>query len=89
MVLDLHGHTQKKRAFFYGCADRTTPHKARLFPYLASKISALFEFSSCNFAMEKSKEATARITLYNLIKSPEIFTIETSQFGLADKFLST
>lgn len=39
--------------------------------------------------MDKSKESTARITLYNLIKSTEIFTIETSQFGMLDKFLSS
>lgn len=42
MLLDLHGHTQKRKVFFYGCADRSTPHKARLFPYLASKLSVYF-----------------------------------------------
>ena len=55
MIIDLHGHTQKRRAFFYGCTDRTAPHKTRLFPYLVSKISSVFDFSSCNFAMERSK----------------------------------
>ena len=38
--------------------------------------------------MERSKESTARISLYTLIKAPEIFTLETSQFGIVDKFLS-
>lgn len=89
MVLDLHGHTQKRKSFFYGCTEKNYPHRTRLFPYLASKLSPHFEFASCNFAMEKSKEATARITLYNLIKSPDIFTIETSQFGMNDRFLSS
>jgi cytosolic carboxypeptidase protein 2/3 len=70
MILDLHGHTQKRKSFFYGCADRVAPHRPRLFPYLTTKLSSFFEFSSCNFAMEKSKEATARITLYNLLKIP-------------------
>jgi len=55
MVIDLHGHTQKKRSFFYGCGDKNTPHKARLFPYMASKLYENFDFNSCNFAMEKSK----------------------------------
>ena len=88
MIIDIHGHTQKRKAFFYGCTDRTAPHKTRLFPYLVSKLSSIFDFSSCNFAMERSKESTARISLYTLIKAPEIFTLETSQFGIADKFLS-
>jgi hypothetical protein len=89
MILDLHGHTQKRKAFFYGCTDRNAPHKTRLFPYLVSKLSSIFDFSSCNFAMERSKEATARITLYNMIRAPEIFTLEISQFGLMDRFLGS
>lgn len=89
MVLDFHGHTQKRKSFFYGCNDKAFPYKTRLFPYLTTKISSNFEFGYCNFSMEKSKESTARITLYNLIKSTEIFTIETSQFGMLDKFLSS
>ena len=88
MIIDIHGHTQKRKAFFYGCTDRTAPHKPRLFPYVVSKLSSIFDFSSCNFAMERSKESTARISLYTLIKAPEIFTLETSQFGIVDKFLS-
>ena len=88
MIIDIHGHTQKRKAFFYGCTDKNAPHKTRLFPYLVSKFSSNFDFSSCNFAMERSKESTARISLYNLIKAPEIFTLETSQFGIVDQFLS-
>lgn len=42
MVLDLHGHTQKRKAFFYGCNDKACPYKTRLFPYLATKISSNF-----------------------------------------------
>lgn len=75
MVIDLHGHTQKRQAFFYGCADKLMPHRARLFPYMTTKVSQAFEFASCNFALQKSKESTARITLYNIIKSPDIFTL--------------
>jgi len=51
MILDLHGHTQKRRAFFYGCTDKSAPHKTRLFPYLMTKLSTFFDFGSCNFAM--------------------------------------
>jgi len=42
MVLDLHGHTQKRKAFFYGCTDRSVPHRTRLFPFLTSKLSSHF-----------------------------------------------
>jgi hypothetical protein len=42
MILDFHGHTQKRQSFFFGCNDKNQPHKCRLFPYLASKISQRF-----------------------------------------------
>jgi hypothetical protein len=73
--MDLHGHTQKKQAFFFGCNDKNQPHKCRLFPYLASKLSSTFDFSSCNFYLDKSKLSTARITLFMLMKNCDVFTL--------------
>lgn len=55
MVLDLHGHTQKRKSFFYACNDKNYPYKTRLFPYLTTKLSPNFEFAYCNFSMDKSK----------------------------------
>jgi hypothetical protein len=105
MVIDLHGHTQKRQAFFFGCNDKSQPHKCRLFPYLLTKLgnnqsansvsppsysglsnnssiitsslalpsllssSSPFDFSSCNFYLDKSKLSTARITLFMLLKN--------------------
>lgn len=84
MVIDLHGHTQKRQAFFFGCNDKNQPHKCRLFPYLLSKISQNYDFNSCNFAIDKCKLSTARITLFMLLKNCDVFTLETSQYGTKD-----
>ncbi len=69
MVIDLHGHSQKRQAFFFGCNDKSQPHKCRLFPYLLTKISSNYDFSSCNFCIDRSKLSTARITLFMLLKN--------------------
>lgn len=42
MIIDLHGHSQKKKVFMYGCNDKMNPHKCRLFPYMLSKVSKHF-----------------------------------------------
>ena len=42
MLLDLHGHSQMKKVFAYGCHDRFEPHKCRLFPYMVSKLTENF-----------------------------------------------
>lgn len=78
MIIDFHGHTQKKQSFFFGCPDRVHPHKCRLFPYLMSKLSPeLYDFPSCNFHINKSKLTTARITLFMMLKShgTEVLTL--------------
>jgi hypothetical protein len=85
LIIDLHGHTQKRQAFFYGCNDRNQPHKCRLFPYLLSKLSPSYDFGSSNFSIDKSKISTARVTLFMLLKSCDVFTLETSQFGLKNE----
>ena len=51
MIIDLHGHSQKKKVFMYGCNDKFHPHKCRLFPYVLSKVSKHFEFNFCNFSI--------------------------------------
>lgn len=75
MILDLHGHTQKKEIFAYGCNDKREPQRCRLFPYIISKLSPFFEFRFCNYFMDKSKMGTARISLFHLLKIPYTYTI--------------
>lgn len=81
MFIDLHGHTQKKNFFAYGCNDKQEPHRCRLFPYIVSKITENFAFKFCNFHIDRSKIGTARVTMYKELKIPYIYTIEGSQFG--------
>ncbi len=75
MILDLHGHTKKKKIFAYGCNNRNEPHRCRLFPYIVSKQTSYFEFKFCNYHISKSKYGTARISLFNELKIPYIYTI--------------
>ena len=42
LVLDLHGHSRRKKMFIYGCNDRMNPMKCREFPYLLSKFNSNF-----------------------------------------------
>jgi len=47
-----------------------------------SKLSQIYDFGSANFFIDKSKISTARITLFMLLKNCDVFTLETSQFGI-------
>lgn len=89
MILDLHGHTQRKKVFAYGCNDKNEPHRSRLYPYILSKLTSFFDFKSCNFCIDKSKAGTARVSLFNQLKVPYTYTIETSQFGTTEGHLSS
>jgi len=44
MFCDMHGHSRKKNAFIYGCADKSNPYKTKEFPFLVSKASKSFSF---------------------------------------------
>jgi murein tripeptide amidase MpaA len=49
LVMDLHGHSRRKKMFMYGCNDWMNPMKCREFPYLLSKLNPNFEYRYCNF----------------------------------------
>ena len=40
-----------------------------------------FNFADCSFKMPKSKESTARITMFHQLKFPFVFTLEASFAG--------
>jgi len=71
----------RKNAFFYGNATEANPYKARMFPLIMSKVSKYVAFEDCRFAVQRSKESTARIALWREHKSENIFTLEASFFG--------
>ena len=64
LFCDLHGHSRKHNVFMYGCHNPKFPEETRIFPYLLSKISKFFSFESSRFGIQKTKESTARISLY-------------------------
>ena len=84
MCCDLHGHSRRKNIFMYGNNFDNRPHATRVFPFIMSKLLDFFSFESCRFSMHRSKEATARVTLWRELKIPCVFTLEASFCG-ADK----
>eukprot|EP00105_Crassostrea_gigas_P021414 XP_011440536.1 PREDICTED: uncharacterized protein LOC105337506 isoform X3 [Crassostrea gigas] len=67
---DLHGHSRKQNVFIYGCENRHNPEKRlkeRVFPLMLNKNAPdKFKFESCKFKVQKSKEGTGRIVMWNM-----------------------
>ena len=67
---DLHGHSRKQNVFIYGCENRYSPDKRlkeRVFPCMLNKNAPeKFHFDSCKFKVQKSKEGTGRIVMWNM-----------------------
>lgn len=80
-ICDFHGHSKKKNIFMYGCNVPEEPELTRAVPFIISKISKYFHYPSCSFKMQKSKEATMRISMFKETKIPLIYTLEASFFG--------
>lgn len=80
---------KRMNSFIYACRKEEDFVSCRLFPVLLSKISEIFQFRDCTFALEQYKESAARIAVWNEINDPEediyeainVFTLETSFFG--------
>mmetsp|Transcript_19965 Transcript_19965/g.36974 ORF Transcript_19965/g.36974 Transcript_19965/m.36974 type:complete len:796 (+) Transcript_19965:342-2729(+) len=81
MICDLHGHSRKPNIFMYGCNIPADPSACKLFPYIVSKVSSVFNFEGCRFGMQKDKESTLRITLFKELRLPMVFTCEASFCG--------
>ena len=81
LICDLHGHSRKKNIFMYGCNFKRSPQICKLFPYILSKLSPVFSYSSSRFGVQKSKESTLRVSLFRELKIPNIYTLEASFCG--------
>lgn len=84
LFCDFHGHSRRKNIFMYGNNQTEKPEATRIFPFIMSKICDFFSFEYSRFSVHKSKEATARITMWKELKIPTIYTMEASFCG-ADK----
>lgn len=63
--IDLHGHSQKKRSFVYGCNEveeggTTQWTKARLLPKILARLTTFFNIDDCRFRITEDKLSTAR-----------------------------
>lgn len=81
LYCDLHGHSRRKNIFMYGNHNASAPEQPRLFPFILSKLLSYFSFEASRFAVQRSKESTARITMWRELKIPAIYTMEASFCG--------
>ena len=81
LVCDLHGHSRRMNVFMYGCNVPDSPERTREFPLVLSKLSGLFDYKSCSFHMQRSKESTLRISMFKELEIPNVFTLEASFCG--------
>jgi hypothetical protein len=65
----------------YGCNVPSAPEDTRLYPFILSRLCPFFVFGHSRFGNQKSKEATARVAMYNELKIPAIYTMESSFCG--------
>lgn len=42
-----------------------------------------FSFAKCKFKVEKYKEGTSRISMWRQLRTPAVYTLETSMCGAA------
>ena len=69
MLIDLHGHSKKypilyfRMNSFFFCSRPEIGSLGYLFPFLASKIESIFDFSSCTFNTTPDKLNTLRCQL--------------------------
>eukprot|EP00794_Sanderia_malayensis_P018239 gene18239-20058_t len=84
LYCDLHGHSRKRNVFIYGCDNKQNKTKrfwGRVFPMMLCKNSEdKFAYKSCRFKVQKSKEGTGRIFMWN-VGIPYSFTLEASFCG--------
>jgi hypothetical protein len=67
----------------YGCRVLNDPQASRLFPLMLSKINPYFSFTDCCFGVTKDKLSTARVALFNQLKTQScIYTMESSFAGV-------
>jgi cytosolic carboxypeptidase protein 2/3 len=69
LFCDMHGHSRKQNIFTYGCDTKTEPENCRILPFILGKLSPLFDYNSCNFGVQPSKENTARVALFKELRT--------------------
>uniref|UniRef100_A0A3P8ZV88 Peptidase M14 domain-containing protein n=1 Tax=Esox lucius TaxID=8010 RepID=A0A3P8ZV88_ESOLU len=93
---DYHGHSRKKNVFLYGCSVKETLWQSgskvntatvkedpgyRTIPKSLDRIAPAFSFNSCNYLVEKSREATARVVVWREMGVLRSYTMESTYNG--------
>jgi len=79
---DFHGHSRSKNLFMYGCANAKADRlKEKIFPLLYQSNCEHFSFNTCNFVVQKAREATARVVMWKEFALINSFTLEVSFCG--------
>uniref|UniRef100_A0A8C9WT03 tubulin-glutamate carboxypeptidase n=1 Tax=Scleropages formosus TaxID=113540 RepID=A0A8C9WT03_SCLFO len=93
---DYHGHSRKKNVFLYGCSVKETLWQSgsavdtaslkedpgyRTISKTLDRIAPAFAFNSCNYLVEKSREATARVVVWREMGVLRSYTMESTYNG--------
>ncbi|XP_044049759.1 cytosolic carboxypeptidase 4 [Siniperca chuatsi] len=93
---DYHGHSRKKNVFLYGCSVKETLWESgsavdtvglkedpgyRTIPKTLDRIAPAFSFNSCNYSVEKSRSATARVVVWREMGVLRSYTMECTYNG--------
>ena len=84
----MHGHNRKLGTFFYGVTyqnyvqdGRANNTLVRVLPLLCCQKNQAFCLQSCRFHLDKSKDGTARQTVFSLFNVMHSYTLEASYLG--------
>ncbi|XP_049761860.1 cytosolic carboxypeptidase 4 isoform X3 [Elephas maximus indicus] len=93
---DIHGHSQKKNVFLYGCSIKETLWQVgrpvstsavledvsyRTLAKILDKLAPAFTMGSCSFLVEKSRASTARVVVWREMGVSRSYTMENSFCG--------
>ncbi|XP_055365774.1 cytosolic carboxypeptidase 4 isoform X2 [Betta splendens] len=93
---DYHGHSRKKNVFLYGCSVKETLWQSgstvdtvglkedpgyRTLAKILDRIAPSFSINSCNYLVEKSRSATARVVVWREIGVLRSYTMESTYNG--------
>lgn len=94
---DLHGHSQKKNIFIYGCSslhswkvsDSENPTyredgedtSYKILPYILDRVAPAFSLQDTKFQVEKTKEGTARVIVWREVGVVKSYCMESTYCG--------
>ncbi|PAV77532.1 hypothetical protein WR25_02557 [Diploscapter pachys] len=92
VYVDLHGHSRKSNVFLFGnnpeeswnrddVTQRKHNYEFITLPEMLEQISPAFSFKNCRFNIERSKESSARITLWRQFDLCRSYTMESTYCG--------